>query len=374
MISEYEFYWYWLASTQGIGAKRILSLAEQELNFAELFALAKQGKPLEQFGLAPAIAKRLAARANRELLEEELLELKRKKIGICTMVSHDYPPLLKEIHAPPALLYYKGSMDVLKEKALAVVGSREASRAGTANIRHISRELAEAGVCIISGMARGIDAAAHRGALDAECGRTIAVLGCGVDIAYPRENQDIYEQICERGAVISEYRPGTTPLPGNFPVRNRIMSGMVPGVLVGDGKAKSGAQITVRLAVEEGRDVFALPTEAMNPLFELPNLLLAEGAHVCLSSESILNFYGWGARERKESRLAQPQGLDFLEGELYNLLLKGEMEIQELADSLGKQPQELSFALTRLELKGLIVRLAGNIFALSREDNAGAPL
>lgn len=374
MISEYEFYWYWLASTQGIGAKRILSLAEQELNFAELFALAKQGKALEQFGLAPVIAKRLAARANRELLEEELLELKRKKIGICTMVSHDYPPLLKEIHAPPALLYYKGSMDVLKEKALAVVGSREASRAGTANIRHISRELAEAGVCIISGMARGIDAAAHRGALDAECGRTIAVLGCGVDIAYPRENQDIYEQICERGAVISEYRPGTTPLPGNFPVRNRIMSGMAPGVLVGDGKAKSGAQITVRLAVEEGRDVFALPTEAMNPLFELPNLLLAEGAHVCLSSESILNFYGWGARERKESRLAQPQGLDFLEGELYNLLLKGEMEIQELADSLGKQPQELSFALTRLELKGLIVRLAGNIFALSREDNAGAPL
>ncbi len=374
MISEYEFYWYWLASTQGVGAKRILSLAEQELNFAELFSLAKQGKVLEQFGLAPAIAKRLAARANRELLEEELLELKRKKIGICTMVSPDYPPLLKEIHAPPALLYYKGSMDVLKEKALAVVGSREASRAGTANIRHISRELAEAGVCIISGMARGIDAAAHRGALDAECGRTIAVLGCGVDIAYPRENQDIYEQICERGAVISEYRPGTTPLPGNFPVRNRIMSGMAPGVLVGDGKAKSGAQITVRLAVEEGRDVFALPTEAMNPLFELPNLLLAEGAHVCLSSESILNFYGWGARERKESRLAQPQGLDFLEGELYNLLLKGEMEIQELADSLGKQPQELSFALTRLELKGLIVRLAGNIFALSREDNAGAPL
>lgn len=374
MISEYEFYWYWLASTQGVGAKRILSLAEQELNFAELFALAKQGKPLEQFGLAPVIAKRLAARANRELLEEELLELKRKKIDICTMVSPDYPPLLKEIHAPPALLYYKGSMDVLKEKALAVVGSREASRAGTANIRHISRELAEAGVCIISGMARGIDAAAHRGALDAECGRTIAVLGCGVDIAYPRENQDIYEQICERGAVISEYRPGTTPLPGNFPVRNRIMSGMAPGVLVGDGKAKSGAQITVRLAVEEGRDVFALPTEAMNPLFELPNLLLAEGAHVCLSSESILNFYGWGARERKESRLAQPQGLDFLEGELYNLLLKGEMEIQELADSLGKQPQELSVALTKLELKGLIVRLAGNIFALSREDNAGAPL
>lgn len=374
MISEYEFYWYWLASTQGIGAKRILSLAEQELNFAELFALAKQGKALEQFGLAPVIAKRLAARANRELLEEELLELKRKKIGICTMVSHDYPPLLKEIHAPPALLYYKGSMDVLKEKALAVVGSREASRAGTANIRHISRELAEAGVCIISGMARGIDAAAHRGALDAECGRTIAVLGCGVDIAYPRENQDIYEQICERGAVISEYRPGTTPLPGNFPVRNRIMSGMAPGVLVGDGKAKSGAQITVRLAVEEGRDVFALPTEAMNPLFELPNLLLAEGAHVCLSSESILNFYGWGARERKESRLAQPQGLDFLEGELYNLLLKGEMEIQELADSLEKQPQELSVALTKLELKGLIVRLAGNVFALSREDNVGAPL
>ena len=169
-------------------------------------------------------------------------------------------------------------------------------------------------MCIVSGMARGIDGAAHRGALEAQNGKTIAVLGCGVDIAYPRENEDIYEQICERGAVLSEYRPGTTPLPRNFPVRNRIMSGMVPGVLVGDGRAKSGAQITVRLAAEEGRDVFAMPTEAMNPLYELPNLLIADGAYVCLGSNDILNFYGWEAQNAKRGRFWSRRVLIFGKG------------------------------------------------------------
>ena len=366
MLSEHEFYWYWLASTPRIGAKRIFALAEQELDFAELFGRAEQGMSLERYGLSSGLAAKLGARADRKMLEQELGELEGQGIGICTMVSPGYPPLLKEIHAPPALLYYKGNLDVLGERSLAIVGSREASRAGTANIRRLSRELAEAGVCIVSGMARGIDAAAHRGALEAREGKTIAVLGCGVDIAYPRENAEIYEQICKRGAVISEYRPGTTPLPGNFPVRNRIMSGMVPGVLVGDGRAKSGAQITVRLAAEEGRDVFALPTEAMNPLFELPNLLIADGAYVCLSSDDILNFYGWDAQKAPGSPISIPPGLDFLEGELYNLLLKGEMEIEQLASGLGKRPQELSLALTKLELKGLVVRLAGNIFAIAR--------
>ena len=366
MISEYEFYWYWLASTPRVGAKRIFALASQELDFAELFVWAEKGKSLEQFGLSPGLAAKLKARADRSMLERELEELEQRGIGVCTMISPGYPPLLKEIHAPPALLYYKGNLEVLGERALAVVGSREASRAGAANIQRLSKELAEAGVCIVSGMARGIDGAAHRGALAAKDGKTIAVLGCGVDVAYPRENADIYEQICERGAVISEYRPGTTPLPGNFPVRNRIMSGMVPGVLVGDGRAKSGAQITVRLAAEEGRDIFALPTEAMNPLFELPNLLIADGAYVCLSSDDILNFYGWEAQKVEKGRVLTPQGLDFLEGELYNLLLKGEMSIEQIADSLNKRPQELSLALTKLELKGLVVRLVGNVFAIEK--------
>lgn len=366
MLGGYEFYWYWLASTPRFGAKRIFALASQELDFAELFERAERGGNLEIFGLSPILAKGLKERANRALLEQELAELEQAGIGICTMISPSYPKLLKEIAAPPAMLYYKGNLDVLGEKALAVVGSRKASRKGTANIRQISRELAEAGVCIVSGMARGIDSAAHRGALEANGGRTIAVLGCGVDIIYPRENEDIYEQICQRGAVISEYKPGSTPLPGNFPVRNRIMSGMVPGVLVGDGKAKSGAQITVRLAAEEGRDIFALPTEAMNPLYELPNLLIADGAYVCLGSNDILNFYGWEASKAPGRQISVPVGLDFLEGELYNLLLKGEMEIEQIADSLGKRPQELSLALMKLELKGLVVRLAGNRYAIAQ--------
>ena len=366
MLGGYGFYWYWLASTPRFGAMRIFALASQELDFAELFERAERGGNLEIFGLSPILAKGLKEWANRALLEQELAELEQAGIGICTMISPSYPKLLKEIAAPPAMLYYKGNLDVLGEKALAVVGSRKASRKGTANIRQISRELAEAGVCIVSGMARGIDSAAHRGALEANGGRTIAVLGCGVDIIYPRENEDIYEQICQRGAVISEYKPGSTPLPGNFPVRNRIMSGMVPGVLVGDGKAKSGAQITVRLAAEEGRDIFALPTEAMNPLYELPNLLIADGEYVCLGSNDILNFYGWEASKAPGHQISAPVGLDFLEGELYNLLLKGEMEIEQIADSLGKRPQELSLALMKLELKGLVVRLAGNRYAIAQ--------
>ena len=192
MLGGYEFYWYWLASTPRFGAKRILALAGQELDFAELFERAARGRSLEVFGLSPNMAKSLKDRANRELLEQELEELERAGIGICTMISPGYPKLLKEIAAPPAMLYYRGNLDVLGEQALAVVGSREASRKGAANIRQISRELAEAGVCIVSGMARGIDSAAHRGALEAEGGRTIAVLGSGVDVVYPRENEDIY--------------------------------------------------------------------------------------------------------------------------------------------------------------------------------------
>ena len=153
MLSGYEFYWYWLASTPRFGAKRIFALASQELDFAELFRQAERGGNLEIFGLSPNMANNLKARANRKLLEQELTELEQSGIGICTMISPSYPGLLKEIAAPPAMLYYKGNLDVLGEKTLAVVGSREASRKGAANIRQISRELAEAGVCIVSGMA-----------------------------------------------------------------------------------------------------------------------------------------------------------------------------------------------------------------------------
>ncbi len=271
--------------------------------------------------------------------------------------------MLKEIHAPPTLLYVKGSLARLTQKCISIVGSRRASRKGAANIRSIAKELAQSGVSVISGMARGIDTAAHTGALEGG-GITAAVLGCGVDIVYPRENQKIYEEIVRTGVVISEYAPGTPPVAGNFPVRNRIMNGISKGILVGDAGLKSGAHITVRFACEENRDIFALPSETNAKLYELPNALISDGAYVCRNARDILDFYGWAPVKTQETQEDFPPGLDFLETELYNLLLKGDMDIQQIVDTAQLKPQQANLVLTKMELRGLIERLAGNIFSI----------
>ena len=212
-------------------------------------------------------------------------------------------------------------------------------------------------------MARGMDTAAAVGAIE---GKTpcAAVLGCGTDIVYPRENQRIYDKICETGAIISEYPPGTPPLAGNFPARNRIINGICPGVLIVEGKMKSGAAITMRCAVEENREVFAIPGDLNSPYSALPNALISEGAIVTLGSDTILGHFGWDIKKKYEQKEKFLPKLDFSENELYTLLKQGDSEIDFLAAQTGKSIAELSMTLMQLELKGIIVRLPGNRYSI----------
>ncbi|NLV21896.1 MAG: DNA-protecting protein DprA, partial [Syntrophomonadaceae bacterium] len=172
--------------------------------------------------------------------------------------DEDYPLWLGKIHDPPYLLYYRGELSSLNELSIAIVGSRRASSYGKIQSFRLSRELAAKGITIVSGMARGIDTEAHKGALEAG-GQTIAVLGSGLDVIYPPENKQLYNEISQQGAVITEFPPHTHPEPGNFPMRNRVIAGLSRGVLVVEAQQRSGALITVDFALEQGRDVFAVP-------------------------------------------------------------------------------------------------------------------
>jgi DNA processing protein len=193
--------------------------------------------------------------------DQELEKVHRHQVGVLTLADPDYPRLLKQIHDPPPVLYVKGEFKQEDSRAVAVVGSRNATPFGRSMAQELAAGLAKAGVCVVSGMARGIDTAAHQGALKGK-GRTIAVLGNGLDIVYPPENRALFRKIEEAGAVISEYPPETKPNPGHFPARNRIISGLSEGVVVVESAVNGGALITADLALEQGRDVFAVPGPA----------------------------------------------------------------------------------------------------------------
>jgi len=210
-----------------------------------------------------------------------------------TLADEEYPPLLREIDSPPFVLYIKSGLSRAELKtffsfpSLAVVGTRKITSYGRQITKQLTQELAQAGLVIVSGMARGVDSVAHWTALEAG-DRTVAVLGCGVDIIYPPENRGLYQSILKNGLVMSEFPPGTLPLPGNFPSRNRIIAGMSLGVLVSEGARKSGSLITASLAAEFGREVFAVPGPINSKLSAGPMFLIKNGAKLVSKTEDIL--------------------------------------------------------------------------------------
>ena len=250
-----EKYCYWAATAKGVGLRRFSALMDSGLDLEECFC---DPTIFKTAGFPDSVISELKKTADLDRIDEDVFNIEKTGARIVTFISDDYPTLLREISQPPALLYVKGSMDVIGERTIAVVGTRNCSLNGARNIEQISYDLAKNGVTIVSGMARGIDSAAHKGALDAG-GKTVAVLGSGIDVIYPPENAKLYEKICGTGVVISEYPPGTAPTRGTFPARNRIISGVSRGVLFGEGLLSSGGHITVRNALDENRDVFAMP-------------------------------------------------------------------------------------------------------------------
>jgi DNA processing protein len=277
-----------------------------------------------------------------------------------------FPVRLKTIADPPPLLYVKGDLRIEDERALAVVGSRSASEYGLRVTRELCQDLTSRGFTIVSGMARGIDAAAHEAALDAG-GRTVAVLGSGVDVVYPPEHEKLYQRICRQGAVVSELPIGTPPLAFNFPARNRLISGMALGVLVVEATEKSGSLITAALALEQGREVFAVPGEAGASRSRGTHQLIRQGAKLVERADDILEEIApqlarHAAAAEKTAPLALPPNLSQEAKRIFALILGRPRQIDEVIESSGLSPAKVSEVLLDLEIHGLLKQLPGKRF------------
>ena len=262
-----------------------------------------------------------------------------------------YPPLLTELHDPPGRLYLRGDPAVLRRPAVAIVGARSCSGYGTQVARSLARSLAAAGVAVVSGLARGIDGEAHRGAL--ESGATVAVLGCGIDRDYPSAHAALAARIAEGGVILSEYPPGVEPAPWRFPARTRIIAGLALATVVVEARERSGALITADFALELGRDVFAVPGEITSALSRGTNDLLRQGAPPLLSSEDVLTAIGI------EGVPSPVQLVSSAAGALLTALEEGARGADELVRSCGCTSAEIAAALVELELAGRISQADG---------------
>lgn len=316
-------------------------------------------------GLRPDLATRVPA-ADDPQLAETCRRLNDCGARILTFLDPDFPPLLGKIPDPPAILYVLGHLEPAGRR-LAVVGSRRPTHAGLRWTEDLAAELSRQGVTVVSGLARGIDAAAHRGGL-AGPGGTIAVLGCGIDRIYPPEHESLFREIAELGAVISEYPPRTEPLPGHFPGRNRIISGLSHGVLVVEAACGSGSLITADFALEQGREVLAVPGGIDRPTSQGTNRLLKEGAHPVTESGDILGVL-WPNVSPPASWTPDPSEPEETLSESARTVLEAlgpePRNIDELAGKSGLTPKELSATLLHLELQGRAESLPGARYILS---------
>lgn len=303
--------------------------------------------------------------------------LAKKKMALVLREDAQYPPLLRQIAHPPHLLYVYGETDLTDRFPVAVVGTRRASAYGLTHTREIAAELAQTGVCVVSGLALGIDAAAHTGALDGG-GRTVAVLGSALDKPYPQENEPLMRRILESGgSVVSEYAPGTPPSRYSFLQRNRIIAGMCLGTLVTEGPRRSGALNTATRTLENGREVFALPGNVDSPGAQLPNMLISEGARLVTGAADILSALVIEPKDAPKAAHAAvapmeapaekkphiPGGLDETQRAICAALLAGEADFDALCAVSGLESDELGALLIEMEMDGLVTPLAGTRYA-----------
>lgn len=358
--------WIWFANLKGIATRKKAELlrlfnSPAEIYKADAIELAKTGV-LNRDNITAVLSKEY-----RDTVDRTIEEIDKKNINVISLNSSTYPELLKNICDPPICLYVKGKL-YADELSIAVVGSRRASGYGITVAKKISGELAQSNICVISGMARGIDTAAHVGALSVK-GRTIAVLGCGIDLVYPPENKKLMEQIIEYGAVISEYPPGVEPAPHHFPVRNRIVSGMSVGVLVVEAGEKSGSLITAQLALEQGRDVYALPGNVISINSKGTNKLIQDGAKLVTSVQDILDELHWyknfntkNVHFENNSKINSSLNND--EKDVFELLSFESLYIDEIQKKLSINMPLLHSILLSLEMKGLIKRDPGGKYRI----------
>ncbi|MFK7804388.1 MAG: DNA-processing protein DprA [Anaerolineae bacterium] len=299
-------------------------------------------------------------------LESELSRIIDKGVALLPFGSDEYPRYLKEIPAPPVVLYVWGNLLPTDQQALAIVGTRRLTSYGRQMARELAQGLARSGITVVSGLARGIDTEAHHAALDAG-GRTIAILGSGLDFIYPPENRDLVDRILTsgQGAVISEYPLATKPQGKNFPPRNRIISGLSLGTIVVEGAIKSGALITARYAVEQNREVFAVPGFVNSPASAGPNRLIQEGAKLITCVEDVLEeIQVEQVIHQQAFQMALPESAE--EAALLPVLSNEPQHIDGLAKLSGLPSSQVSSTLTLLELKGMVQHVGGMKYVIAR--------
>jgi DNA processing protein len=292
--------------------------------------------------------------------------------SIVTLADEAYPRALLEIPDPPALLYLAGRAELLRRQCIAIVGSRNATAQGEQNAEAFARSLSESGLTVVSGMAMGIDAAAHRGGLKG-AGGTIAVLGTGVDVVYPRRNEEIARQIAASGLLLSELPLGTGPAAGNFPRRNRIISGLARGCLVVEAAAASGSLITARAAADQGREVFAIPGSIHSPLSKGCHSLIKAGAKLVESAEDVLaELSGFRQSAFASTALGDSRPADSAPADgLLAHMGHDPVHVDALCERAGMSAEQVSSELLRLELDGWIAALPGGLYQRLAKGNGG---
>lgn len=306
-------------------------------------------------GLQGLASQRVALAAHADQL---LQWCRDHQVQCLTNLDKAYPSLLKEVTGVPPLLFVRGDVEVLSLPQLAMVGSRHASPQGLQTAELFGRALADSGFVVTSGLALGIDGAAHRGAL--QLGKTVAVLGTGIDVIYPRQHQPLYQAILDNGgAVVSEFLPGTAPLPPNFPRRNRLISGLSLGVLVVEAALKSGSLITARYALEQGREVFAIPGSIHNPLSKGVHQLLKQGATLVESAADIVEQLGGMLSYLAENSEITPADAEGDEGLLLDALGFDSVDVDTLVVRTGLPAKDVTRMLMMLELDGKLVAING---------------
>jgi len=370
--------WLAISLTQGLGPTRARKLVEH-FGTAEAVLRASLTE-LESTGIQAVSAQSLATGKSAELARDEIARAAAAGVTVISLDDPAYPPRLKEIYDPPLVLYIRGNPEVLTKPGIAMVGTRHPTPYGTGMAERLACDLAMQGLVIISGMARGVDTAAHRGAISAK-GKTLAVFGTGVDVIYPKENSRLAEQILALGgAIISEFPLGTFPAPQNFPIRNRILSGMSFGVLVVEAAEYSGTRITARCALEQNREVFAVPGNVTNKNSWGPNTLIKQGAKLVATWEDVWEDLPTDVRlaltptaspespGASSASLFPDQGLPPHEKRILSLLKADEAtHIDEIVEKLETElsSSEIFAALFELELTGKVRQMPGKNFVKS---------
>jgi DNA processing protein len=356
-----------LALIPGLGTLAQNRIWKTLPNISDLFSA--DAKQLESLGVSAAAYPAIRSRGYQEIASEIYDWAIREGCRFLMRGNAEYPRLLEEIYDPPLILYARGDLEALQRPCVAVVGTRKPTVYGLQMAQGIASDLGNRGISVVSGLARGIDAAAHRGCIEGH-GKTVAVLGCGIDIVYPREHRQLTQKILQKGLLLSEFPPGTSPAPQNFPIRNRIISGVALGTLIIEASEYSGSLITARAAMEQNREIFALPGNLTSPQSFGPNFLIKQGAKLIQTWRDVVDelpseirreiFMKEDAKPICRPELEMPSEE---EARLLELIKADEAtQFDKIHRSSGLSIPRLSNLLLNLEMGGRIRQLPGNLY------------